>query len=408
MRADSLDLSQTIPVKSNKKTVGTPIGLYLAWKDIWRNKERYFLISLVVALITTLVLFIAGLAEGLGAGNREYIEKLDADVVLYQANVDLSIPSSRLGWSKMREVRRVPGVADAGFVGFSNASIPLADGAEPLKVSMLGVQPGQTGEPPVTEGQQLMSRGGREVIIDQNVVRQLGLGLGDTLTIKSILGAEEELHDLQVVGITDSRKYSIQPSIFVPEQTWSEIKPRSANPTRDEELVFNLIAVESDGSADFATMQERLQTQVKDVEAVDRVTAYENTPGYTAQQSTLNTQKIFTLVIGVLVLGGFFQIQTLQKVVQVGMLKAIGASALAISLMAIIQIVAINVFGVLLGGLGTLGLTFILPPGIPIVFRGDAVTSALVLLLLIGPIGGLVSVFTLLRAEPLKALGLGS
>lgn len=408
MRADSLDLSQAMPLPRQKRAVGTPISVYLAWKDIWRNRGRYFLISLVVALITTLVLFIAGLAEGLGAGNREYIEKIDADVLLYQANVDLSIPSSRLGWSKMREVRRVPGVADAGFVGFSSASILTADGSEPLKVSLLGVEPGKPGEPPVFEGQQLLSRGGREVIIDQNVADQLNVATGDTITIKSILGADEEFHNLHVVGVTDSRKYSIQPSIFVPYQTWGDIKPRSANPERDEELVFNIIAVQADGSADFATMQSRLQEQVKDVEAVDSVTAYENTPGYTAQQSTLNTQKIFTLVIGVLVLGGFFQIQTLQKVAQVGMLKAIGASALAIIAMSIMQIVAINVFGVLMGSLGTFGLTQILPAGIPIAFRGDAVTSAILSLLLIGPIGGLVSVFTLLRAEPLKALGLAS
>ena len=44
------------------------------------------------------------------------------------------------------------------------------------------------------------------------------------------------------------------------------------------------------------------------------------------QQTTLNTQQFFTLLIGVLVLGGFFQIQTLQKIGQIGMLKAIGTS----------------------------------------------------------------------------------
>ena len=408
MQAESLDLTQAIPFPRHKRSVGMPIAIYLAWKDIWRNKGRYFLISLVVALITTLVLFIAGLAEGLGSGNREYIEKLDADVLLYQANVDLSIPSSRLGWSKMREVRRVSGVANAGFIGFSNATIPLGDGREPLKVSLLGVEPGQTGEPAIFDGQPLMSRSGREVIIDQNVVDQLGVGVGDNLTIKSILGADEEFHELSIVGVTDSRQYSLQPSIFVPYQTWAEIKPRSANPEPNEELVFNLIAVEADGSTDFDTMQARLQNQVKDVEPVDRVTAYENTPGYSAQQSTLNTQKIFTLVIGVLVLGGFFQIQTLQKVAQVGMLKAIGASATAIILMSIMQIVAINMFGVLLGSVGTFGLSQVLPDAIPIAFRGDAVTSAILSLLLIGPLGGVVSVVTLLRAEPLKALGLAS
>lgn len=55
----------------------SPLALYLAFKEIWRSKGRFFLVSLVIALITVLVLFIAGLAEGLGAGNREYLEKLN-------------------------------------------------------------------------------------------------------------------------------------------------------------------------------------------------------------------------------------------------------------------------------------------------------------------------------------------
>jgi putative ABC transport system permease protein len=44
-------------------------------------------------------------------------------------------------------------------------------------------------------------------------------------------------------------------------------------------------------------------------------------PGYSAQQSTLNTQGGFTLFIGILVIGGFFQIQILQKVAQIGVLN---------------------------------------------------------------------------------------
>ena len=40
-------------------------------------------------------LFIAALAEGLGNGNREYIEKLTGELLVYQAGVDLSASSSR-------------------------------------------------------------------------------------------------------------------------------------------------------------------------------------------------------------------------------------------------------------------------------------------------------------------------
>ena len=56
---------------------------HLALKEIWRNRGRFLLFSLVVALVTVLILFVAALGEGLGSGNREYLEKLNAELIAY-------------------------------------------------------------------------------------------------------------------------------------------------------------------------------------------------------------------------------------------------------------------------------------------------------------------------------------
>jgi putative ABC transport system permease protein len=58
------------------------ISSYLAVKEVWRNRGRFLLVSMVIALITLLVLFIAALGEGLGNGNREYISKVDAQLIV--------------------------------------------------------------------------------------------------------------------------------------------------------------------------------------------------------------------------------------------------------------------------------------------------------------------------------------
>lgn len=387
---------------------GSPMFLYLAWKELWRNKGRYFLISLVVALITTLVLFIAGLAEGLGLGNREYIQKLNADLILYQEGIDLSIPSSRLNHAKLNDVWRVPGVKAVGALGFSNAAIVTGQGQEPLDISLIGVEPGKPGEPPVVEGRQLAGKRDKEAIIGRNVALQTGLEVGDNFTLKSIQGAEEEFFTLRVAGISDGRQYSLQPSVFVPHLTWDRIKPQAEPGDDASALIFNTIAVALDDPAQGPVMAAALEGRVSDIEAVDRKTAYESTPGYQAQQSTLNTQRIFTLLIGVLVIGGFFQIQTLQKVAQIGMLKAIGVPSLAIILAFIVQIVAITILGVAIGSVGTLLLSLSFPVTIPIVFTSQSIIAAISSLLIIGPLGGLVSLRILLKVEPLTALGLAS
>lgn len=381
------------------------LALYLALKEVWYNKGRFLLIALIVALITTLVLFIAALAEGLGNGNREYLQKLNGELLVYQENVELSIPSSRLGRSTANALRRVPGVADVGQVFFASATL-IFDGEEDLDISLVGVEPGQPGEPAAWQGRGLERSRGNEAVIDSNVAERRNVTVGDQLRLRVTQGAKEEFYDLTVVGISDGRQYSLLPSIFVPYLTWERVRPQAQTTGDTGELISNVAVVKLVDPADEANMARRLEAIVGKIDVVNRQTAYEATPGYSAQQSTLDTQRYFTFFIGILVIGGFFQIQTLQKVAQIGMLKAVGASNFTIAATALTQIITVNAFGVAVGALGSLILGASFPAGIPIVFTGDAVATAVGVLMLIGPAGGLVSVWALLKIEPLSALGL--
>jgi putative ABC transport system permease protein len=381
---------------------------YLALKEIWRNRGRFLLFSLVVALITLLILFIAALGEGLGSGNREYLEKLNADMIVYQDTARLAIASSRIGCEKRSSIRSVEGVREVGGLGFANVSVIVADDPEPMDVSLIGVEPGKPGEPPVVRGRGLLRRGADEAIIDRTVALMSNLQPGDEFAVRATQGNEYEFYTLQVVGVSDSRKYGLQPSVIVPIVTWDQIRPQAGPPGSSTDPACNVVAVQLEDPTQFETMRQLLETQVSRIEVVDPVTAYENTPGYTEQQATLNTQNGFALLIGVLVIGGFFQIQTLQKVPQIGMLKAIGTPNSIVAISSMIQIITVNVLGVLIGALATVGLAQTFPPNIPIVFELRSGAMSVLSILLIGPIGGLVSVRYSLRVEPLVALGLGT
>ena len=73
-----------------------------------------------------------------------------------------------------------------------------------------------------------------------------------------------------------------------------------------------------------------------------------------------------------------------------------------------IQIIVVTLLGVAIGSLGSFGLSLLMPPTIPIVFEPRSGTIAVASILLMGPLGGFVSVRYSLRVEPLIALGLGS
>lgn len=384
------------------------VAIRLATKEIWRNLGRFLLVSFVIALITLLVLFLAGLGEGLANANKEYLSKVDADLILFQEKADLSVAASQLGQSLMNDIQRVPGVAEAAPIGFSNVFVRFSADAEPLAVSLLGVEPGKPGEMIAYEGRGLGGSRANEAVLDRNVARQTGLQVGDSLTVESTQGTVDQLYDLEVVGISDGQQFFFAPSVAVPLDTWNRIRSRPTDSPSSGELVFNIVAVQLENPDELVTMADVLEERVNTIEAVDVVTSYESAPGYSEQQSTIQTQRGFTLLIGVLVVGGFFQIQTLQKVVQVGVLKALGASNRTVAVATTIQIVLTNFFGVLMGGLATYLLVLGFPEGIPITFEGSQVRVAIITLLLIGPLGGLMSIRLLTRVEPLTALGLSS
>jgi putative ABC transport system permease protein len=384
------------------------LSSYLAIKEIWRNRGRFLLVSLVIALITLLVLFIAALGEGLGNGNREYISKLPAQLLVYSAKSDLLIGASRLDLSQVAAVRRVDGVADVGALGTSNATLVFSDGTAPLKIALLGVDPGHVGEPTVLQGQQLTTDPANEVIIDRNTALQSNLKVGDTLTMRVTQGTQDEFYNLKVVGITDGEQYSLQPSIFVPFFTWDRIRPKSDAEVNVSNPVANILLVKISDPAQLDAVNQRILAQVSNVTTATIGAAINALPGYSAQQSTLNTQGAFTLFIGVLVIGGFFQIQILQKVAQIGVLKAIGTANPVVAFAAIIQTVVTTAVGVAIGGILTFLFSLTFPPTIPIVFNGTTSLIAIIALLLIGPLGALVSIRYAVRIEPLKALGLSA
>jgi putative ABC transport system permease protein len=384
------------------------MAIYLSVKEVWRNKGRFLLFSMVIALITTLVLFIAALSEGLAAANKQYLEKLAAQLLVFQKDVDLSVSTSRIGLSKLNDIERVEGVQAAGPIGLSNGTIVFPDGQEDIDVSLIGVQAGRPGIPEILEGQNLVINRGSDVIIDKNIADQRGVKVGDQITLKTIQGTREEFYSLTVIGLTDEQQYLFLPSIFLPYRTWDQVRPQGAPSSRLVETNSNMIAVQTKPGFTEEQVASNIQNLVADVDVADIKTAYESLPGYSAQQSTLNTQRGFTLLIGILVIGGFFQIQMLQKIPQIGVLKAIGTSNFIVAAAVVFQIILITTFGVLLGTLVTLSLGALIGGAVPVIFNGTSVAVAIVTLLLIGPIGGLVSVRMAVRVEPLIALGLSN
>ena len=212
---------------------------------------------------------------------------------------------------------------------------------------------------------------------------------------------------LKIVGLVSEQAYFFQPTIFLPAATWEMIRPQSASDLNSDTPFPNIVAVKLTDPAQVEAMKLRLQNEVSNIEVADIETTINNIPGYTAQQGTVQTQGVFTLLIGILVIGGFFQIQILQKVPQIGVLKAIGSSNFVVGVSSVFQIIIVTSMGVGIGAALNFLFSLGLPPTIPLEFNGQRSLIAILLLLFIGPLGGMVSIIYAVRIEPLKALRLG-
>jgi putative ABC transport system permease protein len=381
------------------------IASYLAVKEVIRNRGRFLMVALVIALITVLVLFIAALGEGLSDANRQYVANLDAQLIVFLEKSDYSITASRLETNTIKAVRRVEGVADAGPIYTSNSEIVSLP--EPLKISMLEVEAEHPGMPPLLEGRYFRGGEAREAVMDMGVAQRTNLKIDDVIEIRSTQGTEDEFFTLTIVGLVDKQAYFFQPTIFVPPSTWELMRPQPEADLSSDTPYPNIIAVKLQDPAQVEEMKLRLLERVPNIEVADIETTINNIPGYSAQQGTVQTQGAFTLLIGILVIGGFFQIQVLQKVPQIGVLKAIGSSNFVVGLSAVIQIIIVTAMGVGIGAALNCLFSLGLPPTIPLAFNGTRSLIAIALLLFIGPFGGLVSIIYAVRIEPLKALRLG-
>ncbi|MEM7029349.1 MAG: ABC transporter permease [Chloroflexota bacterium] len=379
---------------------------YLAAKEMLRNKIRFAVITLIVALITLLVIFLAALSDGLALTAKEYIENIDAELIVFQNDVDLQIPASRLGRAKMNDLERIEGIDAVGAIGVSSAAVMVSDasGVKKINVALIGVDPGKPGSPPVIAGTSLTDERAEQVVIDQHLLDRANIPVGTALTIKVTQGTEEKLYQLTVVGHAPGQFINFGPSIFVPLRVWNRVKPQD-NPGGGA-AVFNLAAIKLIDPASVSQTTALIEERVSRVEITDRISTYEATAGFQEMQRIIVIQQNFVMLIVLLIIGGFFQIQVLQKVAQIGMLKAIGAPSRLISLSLLTQVMLTTVIGLVIGGGTIFALSFVMPPGVPVVFDGQKIATAVISLLITGPISGIVAIRTLLKVEPLKALGL--
>ena len=128
-------------------------------------------------------------------------------------------------------------------------------------------------------------------------------------------------------------------------------------------------------------------------------------PGYSAQNLTFELMIAFMFIISLMIVGVFLYILTIKKLPNYAALRAQGVPAKTLVWATISQSLLLTVAGLAIALLAIWGTAAAMPSSAPMAFTGQIFASAIGGMLAIALIGGLIPVKTILKIDPVAAIG---
>jgi putative ABC transport system permease protein len=358
--------------------------------EMRRRKLQFALIALIVTLISYLVLMINGLGVGLNEQAGSALRSFDADSIAYSDRAGLSVIRSEMSPDLVTAIQQQFREEDTAPLGYLAANYRDKDG-EVDSAAFLGYDPGSIGEPTVVEGRKLTPEDVDGLLVDRSFLKYTGFEVGDTITV-SIRLAER---DFTIVGVTNEGSFFFQPSVYLLRTTWRELK-------------YGEGAENAPAASIVLLSESHAGERGEGWQAVSKSEAFANIEGVSGQQSTVVALRVFGYVIGGLVIGVFFYVLTLQKVSQIGVMKAVGASSFFVFRQLLVQVLAISVIGVLIAvplAWGTNRLLQEVPDPVPVAFTTGTFVTTAALLIAMATVGAAFSGRQVAKVDPIIALG---
>ncbi|HCR3594637.1 ABC transporter permease, partial [Enterococcus faecium] len=345
-------------------------------------KLRYALVAGVMFLIAYLVFFLTGLAYGLAQDNRTAVDKWEADSIVLSKDAN-----SNLGMSMI--TKKIAEEVEGGKVAYlaqTPGVVTSKDSTEEgkINVSFFGIDKNQFIMPNLVEGKAFDNDD--EAVGDISLKEEYGLAIGDTVKLS---GSDKTF---KLTGFTDHAKFNVSPVLYTTINAYQEI--RFEKEDTSENARINAIVVRG-----------KISNLPEDLEQIKISKFINELPGYNAQVLTFGFMIGFLIVIAAIVIGIFIYVLTMQKINIFGVMKAQGITGGFIARSVVAQTFILSFVGILLGLLGTVGTSLVLPDAVP--FQSNWLFFGVIslLMLVVAVLGALFSVRTIVKIDPLKAIG---
>lgn len=358
--------------------------MFLAWKEMRYSKLRFSLIIGIMILVGYVVFMLSGLANGLADGHKKAIVDWDATSIILSEDSNKIASASQLTQGDLERVTADQKAA----VGMTSGAIEEKGISKKTNISIFATEKNSFVVPDVIKGKKYQQD--NQIIISQNLADD-GYKIGDQINIGSS-------QTFKIVGISKATTYSVVPVVYTNLNAFTNLKYGNQPFASDATKPINLIAVKGKSSLQQVNGATKLQK-------LSLATFIENLPGFSAESLTLNTMIYFLFVVVAAIIGIFMYVMTLQKTAIFGVMKAqgIGTKYLVRSILA--QALIVGVFGVVVA-IVLSGLTsLVLPAAMPFTVNWMQWGIYSVILVIVAMLGGLFSVRTVTKVDPITAIG---
>lgn len=351
--------------------------MFLAIKEIKHEKMRYGLIVFMIFLISYMILATWGLAYGLARENTVALENWQAKSVVLNKNANLSMNSSILTKDDLKKIDLTDQDAVVGEIQV----VLKKSGKTGINAQYIGVRKSEFAykEQKLVSGRK--ATGKYEVTADESL-KNKGYKLGDQVTLNG------SSHKYKIVGFVQDAKINIEPIIYGSLANWKKLK--NAMPTIAASGVIS---------------KRSRSVKGKNYKSYGIKQFIQKLPGYSAQNLTFELMIAFMFIISLMIVGVFLYILTIQKLPNYAVLRAQGVPAKTLIWATISQSLLLTVAGLAIALLAIWGTAAAMPSSAPMAFTGQIFASAIGGMLAMALIGGLIPVKTILKIDPVAAIG---
>ena len=394
----------------------------LAGRDILHGWGKFALTGLGLGLLIGVTLSMAGIYRGMVNDAQALLTNSGADLWLVQKDTQGPYAeSSSLKDDVVRSVRGMPGVGQAANVTYLTQQVQTASGDD-VRVMVVGIEPGQPGEPGYLMAGRQLTRDHYEAVADVKT----GFKLGEELRVRR--------HSYTVVGLTQRMVSSGgDPMLFVPLKDAQEAQFLKDNDTVLNDRIRTAAnpAFNRPGVPGLLDAVQDLQTSSHNVNAVlvqlqpgwqpdmvaEQLKRWKHVQVFTrdGMEDILVAKLIATsakqigmflailAVVSAAIVAFIIYTMTLGKIREIAVLKLIGTRNRTIAGMILQQALGLGLIGFMVGKIAATLWAPIFPKFV-LLMPQDAVTG-LVATLMICALASTLAIRVALKVDPATAIG---